>query len=184
MIIAIDPGQHTGIAVRLDNGEWATLMADKLPDDTERLNMVLDTLTDLIQRNTTTAIVVENFKTMGYLSKYGIETIELIGAVKAMCFVYDVKLVRQDPSHRDAFTQTSNRMIKDRARTLKIPMSDHEVSALAHLLCYEYSLTPRDTKRKARLPPPTRPPPFNLGGPVSTTVTTIPIPTKPKENTQ
>lgn len=138
MLIAVDPGQHTGLAFRLDNGEWATLMADKMPDPDERLHMVLDTLVEQLGKGTTTAVIVENFKTMGYLSKYGIETIELIGAVKTLCYVYRVPIVRHDNSVRVAFEPQAKRMLRERAAKLRLTVSDHEVSALAHLLRYEY----------------------------------------------
>lgn len=139
MIIAVDPGQHTGLAFRLDNGEWATLMADKLPDPDERLAMVLDTIVEYLQRKTTTAVVLENFKTMGYLSRFGIETLELVGAVKSLCYVWQVPLVRQDPSHRLYFEKQAKYMLRERSKLTKLPVSDHEVSALAHLLRYEYT---------------------------------------------
>lgn len=153
MLIAVDPGQHTGLAFRLDNGEWATLMADKMPDPDERLTMVLGTLIEQLNKRTTTAVVVENFKTMGYLSKYGIETIELIGAVKTLCYVYNVPLVRHDNTARYNFEPQAKRMLRERAAKLRLTVSDHEVSALAHLLQYEFSQTGVSELSGAQPPP-------------------------------
>lgn len=139
MIIAVDPGQHTGVAMRFDNDAWGTVLADKVPDANERLDMILSLLRDCLEKGTCTTVVIENFKTMGYLSKYGIETIELIGAIKGLCYLYAIPIARQDPQHRLPFERQATVLLKERSRTLNIPTSDHEVSALAHLLRYEYS---------------------------------------------
>lgn len=139
MHIAVDPGQHTGLALRFDNDAWGTALADKVPSAADRLDMVLSLIREHIEKGNCSAVIVETFRTMGYLSKYGIETIELVGAIKGLCYVYSVPVVRQDPSARAPFEARAKTMLKERSNTLELPMSDHEVSALAHLLRYEYN---------------------------------------------
>lgn len=147
MLMAVDPGQNTGMAFRFDNGNWGTLTVQKVPDAAERFDMVLSLLLEQLdgKHGRVNTLVMESFKTMSrYLSKYGLETIELVGAVRALCYVKDVPVVHQMPAQRLAFEKLAADMLKKR----DVMFTDHEVSALAHLLCYEYR-TEQVAKREA-----------------------------------
>jgi hypothetical protein len=133
MLVAIDPGLSTGIAFRFDNGAWGTVTVIQTPDPLERLHMVLSTIVERLHKDSCEAIIVEAFITMGYLSKYGIETIELVGALKTLGYLWSVPLVKQAPIQRMPMERTAAGMLKERG----IKYSDHEISALSHLLVYE-----------------------------------------------
>lgn len=134
MILAVDPGQNTGVAFRLDNGNWFTLTVEKMPTADDRFDLTLSTLVEQFQKHTCTVLVIERFTSMSrYLSKFGIETIELVGAIRAICYVHGVHVALQMPGHRMGMVGEATKLLKERKR----PYTDHEVSALAHLLAYE-----------------------------------------------
>lgn len=139
MHLAVDPGLNTGIAFRFNNQAWGTLTIPNMPDAAERLQLVLDTILERVSDGCD-GIVIEAFVTMGYLSKYGIETIELVGALKAVCKIYSVPFAKQMPIQRMSMERTAHDMLKSRGGRF----TDHEVSALAHLLYYErtHNLSP------------------------------------------
>lgn len=135
MIMAIDPGQNVGLAFRFDNGNWGTMTVPKVPDGDERFDMVLSTLGEAWDKYRPTGLVVESFKTMSrYVSKYGLETIELVGAIRALAYVHQVPIVQQMPNQRLFMEYQAKELLRER----KTPYTDHEVSALAHLLAHEY----------------------------------------------
>jgi hypothetical protein len=134
VIVAVDPGQNTGFAFRFDNGNWGTLTVEKVPDAGDRLDMVLGVLTEQFQQQQCQTLVIEMFKTMSrYVSKYGLETIELVGAVRAVCHMHGIPVVQQMPAQRLYMERDAATLLKERGRAY----TDHEVSALAHLLAYE-----------------------------------------------
>lgn len=143
--MAIDPGQNVGLALRFDNGNWGTLTVPKVPDGDERFDMVLSTLAEAWDKYHPTGLVVESFKTMSrYVSKYGLETIELVGAIRALAYVHHVPIVQQMPSQRLFMQHQAHDLLKER----RAPFTDHEVSALSHLLAYEYKLQLMQEKAK------------------------------------
>lgn len=145
MIMAIDPGQNVGMAFRFDNGNWGTLTVEKVPDEDDRLDMVLSTLVETWEKYHPTTVVIERFATMSrYVSKYGLETIELVGAVRAVAYVHKITLVQQMPNQR-LFMQ---HQAKELLREAKRRHTDHEVSALAHLLAHEYKMQLLQDKTK------------------------------------
>lgn len=138
MIVAVDPGQNVGLAVRFDNSNWGTLTIPKVPEADERFDLLLTTLVEQFDRGPCEMLVLESFKTMSrYLSKYGLETIELVGAIRAVCWLRGIEVTLQMPTQRKPWENTAAAMIKARKR----PSTDHEVSALSHLLAYEYRIS-------------------------------------------
>jgi len=105
-----------------------------MPTADERLQMFLTLLTEQLDSEPCSAVVIENFVTMGYMSKYGLETVELVGAVKTIAWQRKLPLVRQAPGVRLPFERQAMALFKARKQT---QYTDHEVSALSHLLCYE-----------------------------------------------
>lgn len=142
--MAIDPGQNVGMALRFDNGQWGTLTVEKVPSGDERFDMVLSTLLELWEKHQPDVLVVESFKTMSrYVSRYGLETLELIGAIRALAYMQKVPIAQQMPNQRAFMEEQARDLLKERARRY----TDHEVSALAHLLAYEFVHSPEYQER-------------------------------------
>jgi hypothetical protein len=142
MLISVDPGLATGLAFRFDNGQWATMTAPHAPKEDERLHFVVSTLLPYMQAHECTAVITESFLSTSGLSRYGNETVELIGAIKVLCYLYVIPLVKQPPGLRYRFEGMALSMINERVSALKLSTSDHQLrherSALAHLLLYEH----------------------------------------------
>lgn len=135
MIIAVDPGQNVGLAFRFNNGNWGTLTIPKVPDGEDRLDMVMSTLVQHLDAETCRVLVYEDFKTMSrYISKYGLETVELIGVLRAMAYLRKIPMEKQTPQQRYFMVNDAKELLKSRGR----PHTGHEVSALSHLLAYEH----------------------------------------------
>lgn len=138
MIIAVDPGQNVGLAFRFNNGNWGTLTVPKVPDGDDRLDMVMSTLVKHLDAETCTMMVYEDFKTMSrYISKYGLETVELIGVLRAVCYIRKIPVVHQTASQRFFMVNDAKELLKSRS----LIHTNHEVSALSHLLAYEYRVS-------------------------------------------
>lgn len=141
MIMSIDPGINTGIAYRFDNEALGTLTVEKPPDETVEAwdRSMLDIISFIVGHKPST-VVIESFLGIQMQSKYGIETMELIGAVRGCCLSMGIMLVKQPPAYR----MTSVPMAKDILQLMKErfnkPYTNHEVSALSHLLAYERKL--------------------------------------------
>lgn len=147
VIVAVDPGQNVGMAFRFDNGNWGTLTVEKLPTADERFDVTLGTLVEQFQKNPCEVLVLERFTSMSrYLSKFGIETIELVGAIRAVCYLSGVEVALQMPGHRLGMEGDARTLLKERGRRF----TDHETSALAHLLAYETMQTRAAEKLAAR----------------------------------
>lgn len=121
-IIALDPGGSTGVAVRLPDGSWVT---DTITDPAD--------LWDLFRApvGPPDICVFEIFTTGGRVDKWMIYTIELVGGIRAVCYVQGVMTFHHSPGKRYPWLQQAERMLKGQGHTR------HEVDALAHLLAYE-----------------------------------------------
>ena len=137
MRIALDPGISTGYAARHDNGAWAT--ATLSPGAATDLRDTLQWL--LLDRENVEEVVIETFASRGLISAYGIETIELIGAVRGICSIRNIAVVRQTPTQRLMLEPTATELLRERRRTLGARYTNHEISALAHLLRREHTLS-------------------------------------------
>lgn len=120
-ILAIDPGGTTGIAVK-DRGDQYNTFVCK---DEEELWELF--------RSPPTLVIIENF-VAELISKYGLYTVQLVGGVKALCYLHNIPLVIQMPQKRIAFVKEAKQKLKDQGYRFEI----HEADALAHLLAYEY----------------------------------------------
>lgn len=118
-IIAIDPGGTTGLAFVIDR-QWNTATADDPAY-----------IFQLFKQFNFDVVIIERFITnQNYLSKHGINTIEIVGGVKALCIVQDMKLYTHVPIQRMAYVRKANTMLKLKGERYV----DHEADALAHLL--------------------------------------------------
>lgn len=120
--IAIDPGQTTGIAVRMNAGGGVVTNTCVVTSAEEVWKYVAGL--------EWSAVIIERFATAGYLSKYGLHTIEIVGGVKALCYTRALKLVVHTPQFRYPYMTEAKAFLADREHMV------HEVDALAHLLAY------------------------------------------------
>lgn len=121
MILALDPGLSMGAARRDDDnsihttvvkGEYYLWLADHIK------------MADIV--------VVEQFQADN-INKYGLFTVELVGAICALSEEHSVKCYRHAPGFRKAMQQKAH----DYLRGLKKRFVIHEEDALAHLFMYE-----------------------------------------------
>lgn len=131
VVIGIDPGVSTGVAI-------ATLYDLETHEITAgQYNIITATCTDYNQvweyiRPPVEVLIIEKFSSQ-LISKYGIQTVEIVGGVKALCAEHDIELIEDTPQQRKPFLE--------KARSL-VPMREnhtiHEVDALAHVVRYLY----------------------------------------------
>jgi len=120
-LVSIDPGITTGIATCNPAGDFATCT---LGSSGEVWDFVLqhEGVKDAL-------VLAEQFVTKGRISKYGLETVRIIGGIQALCRQFDIRLQMDMPGHRIAY-------IPDALRLL--PRStEHEMDALSHILAWE-----------------------------------------------
>lgn len=124
LIIGIDPGPHTGIAVRTRDGNVGTYM---IHNNTPRVwEMILAAKPDVI--------VVERFATSGRISVDGLKTVEIMGSMFSLAWMVNAQLVIQSPSQRSPFLQAAKAQVAQGASKLV----SHQFDALAHVLAVEY----------------------------------------------
>lgn len=141
MLIAIDPGGTTGMAFRFENQEWGTL-AVPLSHQLEVTEKIASYARSV---GSSLTVAVEQFSTMQYLSKDGINTIELVGGIVHVCALYNIVCFRHAPMHRTPFQANAHEMLVERRNKLGRKIASfvvHEEDALAHLLRLEYNLKP------------------------------------------
>ena len=131
MIIAIDPGGTTGVAVRLDTGVCVTATYSDYGEGNKF------EFWRFLQNNTTpreTIVVCERFYAGGRIGSPGENTLQLIGAIKAICWLRPVDLVMRTPQQRLAWTTEARKQLQ----ATRLPFVIHEMDSLAHLLSYEW----------------------------------------------
>jgi hypothetical protein len=120
VILAIDPGLSTGVALR-SNG---TLTTTTLHSN--------EAVWALFNKSHVNVVVIERFATAGRLSSPGLATIELVGSIKGICYIQGILLHVHVPQFRYAWMDRAKALLQGvEAHTV------HEVDALAHLLAYE-----------------------------------------------
>lgn len=123
-VLAVDPGTTTGLA-------WQFFYDDIIDTDTALLpaEEVLAWIAKRHNFHGINTIVIERFATAGMLSKYGLQTIDLVGQIKGWCYAKDIGYVIQSPQSRKPWTDKAE-LYPGRKRII------HEIDALAHLLQY------------------------------------------------
>lgn len=124
-VLAIDPGNHTGVAYRTSNGKWAALMIYESPP------RIFEFL-----KKKPMVLVIETFHTAGRISKDGLYTVRLIGGIEAIAYENGVPIVEHEPYIRMSYLQQAKELLLEQ-RGRRIGFTDHEMDALAHLLAYE-----------------------------------------------
>lgn len=143
VLLAFDPGPHTGIAKMLDgvfrgdDGQMcrgafqsATTLQPEIPLGARYLTLK-HTVESALGRHPSTAIppvvVIEGYHTVVALGKDGLETIKLIGWIEGVALLAGCEVHVQQPSVKKPFL--------DRAREYA-SQDDHSRDAVAHALAY------------------------------------------------
>lgn len=129
-LLAIDPGNHTGLAWRHDDGTLDALMLYE--QEAKLFDLVATPPYPL-------TIVIETFHTAGNISKYGLYTVDLIGGIKALCWRFNIPIVYHEPYVRLPFIIPAKNTL--RAIRLSNRYTEHELDATAHLLSYEHRVS-------------------------------------------
>jgi len=119
VVIAIDPGGTTAIVIVRDDKR--VLEAESLKD----LEGVARHLNELLRRYYSAVVVCEDFIGSGRRDANVINTLQIVGAVKAVCALNDVRLVMQQPYDRKAFLKE--------ATLPTVHLNDAQAHALAFL---------------------------------------------------
>lgn len=121
-VLALDPGMTTGVAFRIGKCEPATEVLE-----------TIDAVFGLILENNWDIVIYERFITSGRVSSYGIATIELVGAIKALCKSRGITSIAHTPGMRKAFEFRARAILTKRGAKYMA----HQLDALAHLLRWE-----------------------------------------------
>lgn len=126
MIVAVDPGGATGIAMLQSSGffETATVLGGA--------EGTWSWLTGLFASSTLDAVVIENFVPRGGALSIQLDALHIIGAVKYLCWTHSIPLVIQTPTQAKSFA--SNDHLK--AVGWYAVGADHERDAARHMLVY------------------------------------------------
>jgi hypothetical protein len=122
--LAVDPGPHCGLAARLDDKSLQHLM---IHNDIKEVLKYVYTLQPHV-------IIVERFATAGRISRDGLDTVEIQGAVLGLAYVLGSQLYWQSPMDRKPFEAEARMLIG--ANRSKI--QSHAVDATSHLLRWEW----------------------------------------------
>lgn len=139
---AIDPGASTGIAMEFDNDIIATATVPTPDGD-------IHNIIELLLSKQPRVIIIERFITRGNISRYGLETIELVGAVKTLVYLAStlpgwpiMELIRRTPAQRATRIPQAKKILTARREEHGFSFTKHEVDALAHLLGWQAQPTP------------------------------------------
>lgn len=124
LTVAVDPGAHCGIAVRMSDG---SLQHTMIHNDLPAVLKYIHTISPIV-------IVVERFVTAGRISRDGLDTVEIQGSIFGLAWVLGSQLYWQTPIDRMPFIPEARQLI--RANRTKI--QSHDVDAVAHLLRWEW----------------------------------------------
>lgn len=131
MILAIDPGESTGLAWQDGGTNYKTTVAP-----------THEAVYQAIQKLAPDIIIVEWFITGQRLNYYSRRTIELCGACEALAYVTGAKLIKHTPKTRYPGMDEAERILiaqrGPRGTTQKGRgvWTDHEQDALGHLCVY------------------------------------------------
>lgn len=133
IVLALDPGVTTGIAL----STATTYLVQATKDE----SLVWTTVWSFGHTESEDRVVlVEQFASV-WNDTNRIKTIEMVGAIKALCWKTGTRLVRRTPQHRRPHLNRAVEWLKQRGERF----SDHERDALAHILSWENSLAARRT---------------------------------------
>lgn len=123
ILLAVDPGPHTGMAFRLEDGSV----------DVQMIQGIEEVMALVLERKPA-EIAVERFATGGRMSGYGHETVEMVGVMRGLAFALGARFAKRTPQQRYAFMDDARAILN----TNNSKIESHRVDALAHLLSWEY----------------------------------------------
>lgn len=130
--IAFDPGPHTGIARFDSHGTVEKVWTlEQSAMSTRALYCELQWIISSIPTYETGTIVIERFRTASpavAAGMAGVMTAKLCGFIEGVGYLYGYPVIEQTSAMRMPFV--------DAAKALKIARTPHELSAIAHGLCY------------------------------------------------
>lgn len=121
IVLSIDPGITTGLAWKI-NGVYKVAVATEV-----------QTVWEFVW-NKPDLVILEQFQAQ-IISRHGLRTVELVGAVEALCWAAGVTLERRVPQHRYPGMADAVRWLETNPQTAK--NMQHHQDALAHIFAYE-----------------------------------------------
>lgn len=129
--MACDPGGTTGIALKVPAGIFTIA-------EPEKQNVWLRVSEFAQSCDLNGVVLVEQFASV-WNDQHRIKTIELVGAIEAICWQWKIRCVRRTPQHRYPKMNEAKEWLKKRGGS----SMKHEIDALAHILAWEGSLAAR-----------------------------------------
>ena len=126
MIISIDPGTHTGVAIKYSHGGYDTLMFES----------EISVLWDIILTQKPSVLIVERYQPYGpqRIDANGLATIEVCGSIYALAHVVGAELIIQEAIQRLPFMHDARERLP---QLTKAKIDSHQIDAMAHLIRYE-----------------------------------------------
>lgn len=126
LILSVDPGILSGIAVRIHD----TYRTFTTKTNSDIYSLVIESRWDYV--------IVESFATDNNISKFGLRTVELVGGLEALCWHDGLTFVRRTPMQRTPFVYRAKQKLALLQQVHTI--TPHEISALSHLIGFEAKL--------------------------------------------
>lgn len=123
ILMGIDPGVSTGIAVKFPNEYRVVTTTDP------------EKLWEMIQTLRPDAVAFEAFHTGGRVDENMIHTIEVVGSIRGVCHILGIKAYGQMPQSRRSFLPDAAKILANDKFA-----SRHDKDALAHLLLLEWRI--------------------------------------------
>lgn len=124
IVMAIDPGIVSGLAWKI-NGEYRVAVATN-PTTVWEFIALAGTRPDLV--------LVEQFAAT-HIARFGLRTVELVGATEALCWANKIECVRRTPQHMIPGVANAVRWLT--ANNKDVKTMEHHKDALAHIMAYE-----------------------------------------------
>lgn len=121
-MLAIDPGVSTGMAYRMPDGSYETVVLGQW-DEEEVWSSITPNLG---------TVIYENFRCK-VISKYGLYTVRMIGGIIALCKAYKIPCIRQEPPERRIFVPVAQQYLRKHKQDSFVI---HEADALAHMFAF------------------------------------------------
>lgn len=132
-IIALDPGGTTGVAILLPDRTLQTMTFNTIKGSKPpRVKVTFEPqqFFKFLRAVDWHAIVIENFVADNMISKFGLYTVQLVGAVKMFGFMTNTPVYVQMPQYRYSSKKQMTELLKGRDVVI------HERDATMHLLAF------------------------------------------------
>lgn len=129
LILSLDPGISSGVAIKT----YDTYRTFTTKTNTDLYEIIIENRWDFV--------IVEQYSTQ-LIGKYGLRTVELVGAIESLCWHDDLRLIKRSPIQRTPFVPRAKQLMLDLklGEGLLDEVTRHQVAALSHLLGFERAL--------------------------------------------